>query len=547
MRTVHGILSLALAGLSFCPVAALAAGRSAWEVQREAQKNRPRPLILNADGNEMVYYPTNAPVSVSGFVSQRLSTYAHTRVSTLSYCPWSSGFGLMSTMRAGEFFDRPIDLREGCTNAAPLFAAKGLDCLDMTAAFCRTNGMEIFVSIRVNDTHDNWYFRPGTNPKRSWLFPQWKADNPDCLYGTDRQSPPHGSWTAVDFGNPKTRAYMRKFVGDFVNNYDVDGIEYDFLRHGQLFRTVGWGARATEVQLKLMTDFMLELRAITEAAGRKRGKPVLVMVRTPDSIDYAKGIGIDVKEWLRRGVMDLWSVSDYFQLDYLGPNVALAHRHGVKFYSALAESRVPWEVAKFRGKGRDARILPGRNTVASYAAEYAAAMAAGCDGVESFNLSCLWSDANRHEFLGIDPRRTEGLDRTYFALVRGSGGYEPEEWLKDGGSCYRRPRIDPGRIGPTREFSVPTDRDFTFAMELGDESRSAATVSLIVGTDGRAVKAVKVNGRALAFQSETDGTLVYRAAAGQLRRGRNEVTVVPDPAVGPRLPIRDFAISVKRK
>ena len=69
---------------------------------------------------------------------------------------------------------------------------------------------------------------------------------------------------------------MKDFVKDFVENYDVDGIEYDFFRHGQLFKTVGWGAYATEAQLELMTEFMLELRAITEAAGRKKGKPILV-------------------------------------------------------------------------------------------------------------------------------------------------------------------------------------------------------------------------------------------------------------------------------
>jgi hypothetical protein len=169
---------------------------------------------------------------------------------------------------------------------------------------------------------------------------------------------------------------MKEFVRDFVENYDVDGIEYDFFRHGQIFKTVGWGAYATEAQLELMTEFMLELRKITEAAGRKKGRPILVLVRTSDSLAYAKAQGIDVETWLRRRVMDIWSVSDYFQLDYLRPNAELAHKYGVKFNSALAESRVPGTFGRLKKSNKrfaKAIMLPGRNSIASYAAEYAAA------------------------------------------------------------------------------------------------------------------------------------------------------------------------------
>ena len=67
-------------------------------------------------------------------------------------------------------------------------------------------------------------------------------------------------------------------------------------------------------------------------------------------------------------------------------------------------------------------MLPGRNTIASYAAEYSAAMAAGCDGISSFNLSCT-GGINKRGLLDVDPRRTKDLDKVYFALVRGSGAF----------------------------------------------------------------------------------------------------------------------------
>ena len=101
-----------------------------WEAKREALKNKPRQLILNSDGNEVIYWKTNLPVTVGNFTAQRLKTYRGSKVSTVSYCPQSSGFGLMMTTRAGEFFDIPRcipELRPDCLNVAPLLKAKGLD------------------------------------------------------------------------------------------------------------------------------------------------------------------------------------------------------------------------------------------------------------------------------------------------------------------------------------------------------------------------------------------------------------------------------------
>ena len=497
-----------------------------WEAERAALVNRERPLLFNADGNEMVYYPMRSPITYDGFCAQRLNGYTNSAISTLCYCPWSSGFGLMSTLRAGEFFDRPIDLNEGCTNAAPLFARElGTDALEMTSRFCRTDGREIIVSIRVNDTHDNWYFQPGTNPPRSWLFPKWKEAHPDCLYGRrDGKNPPFGSWTAVDFEHPEVRAYMRAFVRDFVNNYDVDGIEFDFMRHCQIFKSVGWGAQATPAQLKLMTDFMGELRGIVEAAGRRKGRPLLVLVRTPDSIDYCRAVGIDIEAWLKAGVADIWSVSDYFQLEYWDRAVALAHRYGVKLYAALAESRVPGQVKGNAEKG--ARMLPGRNGIECFTAEYAAAMACGCDGIELFNQSCIWPLDTR-KLNAIDPRRTAGLDKVYFALVRGSGGYEPRHWLKDGMSFYRRPYVDPGKL-----LRIPSGRPFAADIVLGDDPAAGgqATLKLLFGARQPVVKSVSVNGLSVKLGSFKDGEHAFVLPSGSWRRGHNEFSFLPEAA-----------------
>ena len=48
-----------VAGAALCAMACLAETAAlqdvGWEAKRAALKNRPRPLILNSDGNEVVY------------------------------------------------------------------------------------------------------------------------------------------------------------------------------------------------------------------------------------------------------------------------------------------------------------------------------------------------------------------------------------------------------------------------------------------------------------------------------------------------------------
>ncbi len=58
--------------------------------------------------------------------------------------------------------------------------------------------------------------------------------------------PRYCAWTAVDFAHAAVRDHVRRFVREFLESYDIDGIEYDFFRHLQLFKTVANGADATQ-------------------------------------------------------------------------------------------------------------------------------------------------------------------------------------------------------------------------------------------------------------------------------------------------------------
>jgi hypothetical protein len=66
---------------------------------------------------------------------------------------------------------------------------------------------------------------------------------------------------------------------------------------------------------------------MADAAGLKRGRPVLIAVRVPDSVGYCNAIGIDLLEWLKGDLLDLLIASGYFRLSQWEDTVALGHRY----------------------------------------------------------------------------------------------------------------------------------------------------------------------------------------------------------------------------
>ena len=488
-----------------------------WKARREALKNRERPIIYNTDGCDMLYYPASEPITPAAFNAIRLTRYPKTKISTVYYCPQSSGFGFFTTRKAGEFNNRQVPIRKEVRNAAGDFAKIGTDALEMAVAFCHTNGLEVFVSVRVNDTHDS-YLPPELKQLSSHpLFPPFKEAHPDCLFGARERgkTPPFCAWSAVDFAREEVRAHMRKFVRDLVENYDVDGIEYDFQRHFQLFKSVAWGGTASEAELSLMTAFMVELRTITEEVGKRRGRPILVSIRTQDSLGYNRDAGIDLERWLEKGVADLWSMTSYYRLEDWESSVALARKYGVKCYAVLDESRIERKARRVADKG--ARCIPGRNTVPFNMARFAAVAAAGFDGVELFNLDDVWAKSG--PIVNTDPRQTDGFDKLYFAVDRGTGGYEPGRFVKGGMKYWKLPKVIPSEL-----YRIAAGRPERFRISMGEKptAKVRATALALVGTKTQLPAVLKINGQAARLTAFSDGLYTFELPAGSWKLGPNE-------------------------
>ena len=497
-----------------------------FAAKRTQMLNRPRSVIYNTDGNDMTLYPRALPLTSAAFESVRLKYPEGTKIDSVFYCPHSSAFGWFTTRKTHDFMTtqfRPPDA--AVYNAAADFAKEGTDALEMAAAYCRRRGLEIFVSIRMNDTHDN----RGSQPPSSH-FSLFKQQHPECLMGTMTNRPRYCAWTAVDFAHAVVRDHVRRFVREFLENYDIDGIEYDFFRHLQLFKTVANGADATQAELDLMTALMRDLRTIADEVGRRRGKPFLVAVRVPDSVDFCRVIGIDIERWVHESIVDMVIGTGYFQCNPWHVMADVVHRNGGKFYAALDEPRNATKRAPLG-------MLPGRGlSVPFYRARMAAALAEGVDGVYFYNLE----KERLTSIAQLDPCHPGGVAQNYFAVPRATAFSQFWHYCADPMRFLNMPKID-----PQRPLKLAAGETYVFDLVVGDVPAAYAPppcVKVEVLTDAKDADALSlsVNGARMERIAFKKGVLTFAVPAALVRKGANNISLVATQS----LRVADFALRI---
>ena len=439
---------------ALAPSSAVTSGPSptpAMKALRQEAAARQRRILFNNDGGE-TSVGMRSP-SAQELLDLRTSGLAGTQVDSIFYCTRSSGFGLFTHFtKIGQVFTS----LEGryAVNQMPALLKAGIDPLRVMVDFAKQHRMEAFWSMRMNDTHDGSGAEYGPLILRTNTL---KVTHPEYLLGTAQKRPKHGAWTAVDYGRPEIRELAFRYIEEVCRNYDVDGVELDFFRHPVYFKSTARGQPATETELRAMTDLLRRVRVMADEVGQARGRPILIAVHCPDSVEYCRAIGLDIGHWLANDLLDLWIPAGYFQLNDWDYSVALAHRHGVKVYPSLDESRVSEPTA---------RAL--RRTELAYRGRAATVWAFGADGVCMFNFadpqSPLWRE------LG-DPRRLATLDKDYFGSVRGAvnaaGGNLP---------YARHQNVE--TLNPANPKTVAPGKTVTARINVGEALSQAGSVNL---------------------------------------------------------------------
>ena len=368
------------------------------------------------------------------------------------------------------------------------------------------------------------------------MLSPFKKNNPEIMVGHGHKTKCCGK-NAADFAQEKVRTFVKKYMRGYMENYDLDGIEFDFFRHPQLFRTVALGGHATAEELATMTQLMKDFRAMAEEVGRKRGRPFVLCARVPDSFDYCRAIGIDLDAWLRAGTLDFLVVGGYFQLEPWRKTAEKVHGYGVKCYASIDETRIGQVVKRQKG-----RMLPGRDDKDCWIARIAAAMACGMDGVNLFNIEYFKHDDQRY-VMRHDIRDLDGLDKIYFGTYVGGGGYLPQNFLVGGRDYWKMTGVNPAfpeklEAGKTHAF------EFVFGDDLAAANRKGKTakveVRVLTDLKGENLPIVKVRGKALTDGTQKDGIATFQADNATFVKGENAVEfVAPED-----MTLYDFSVRV---
>lgn len=273
--------------------------------------------------------------------------------------------------------DRYLDLQEA-----------GVDWIAEIAAACRRRGVSPWVSVRMNDMHgSNDWSKSFMNcpPQRDPLLRlSGKSINP--------RDPIDRRYQAARYDHKETGDFLFAMIRELILDYDFEGVELDWLRCPFCCEPP-----ASEGTIDRMTEWMAEIRKLTNEKARKTGKPYPLGVRTPVRIDLLRNVGIDMRKYARRGLIDFLGVSNYLQSTWDVPYDQLRGELGdeVAVYGVIDAAPNWLNVFSPSLRKEFYRLQPACPELLRGNA--AGKLAAGVDGVEFYNFFCA-DEPHRHTF-----------------------------------------------------------------------------------------------------------------------------------------------------
>ena len=296
-----------------------------------------RRVIFVDDNYGLSHQGSGTP---EGFLEPRLKPLVGTHVDTITYAVYAHSPAHISKIRPR------IYRAAGGTSATDkewtrhhkALVEAGHDPLKLVVDFAHGNEMEAFAHMSMNDCHDS--FMPN-------LMHPFKAAHPELLVNSQGVLPNLQLYvTAYDFSHEQVRDRQFAIIEEVCDRYDVDGFEMDFLRHPMFFSRCIRGEPATEEEVDIMTSFLARIRKRADEIGLRRGRPVLLSARVPDTFDLAIHLGMDLKSWISRDLIDIVIAGGGYASTTLAVAdfVELAHRHDVLVYPCINQK--PWTCDK---------------------------------------------------------------------------------------------------------------------------------------------------------------------------------------------------------
>ena len=209
-----------------------------------------------------------------------------------------------------------------------------------------------------------------------------------------------GYRTGLNYEKVEVRDLMMAQIKEVVEDYDYEGLELDWWR-----QPLCCEPNATQATIDMMTDWLREVRALTERRAKATGRPYPLGLRISGQLETLKSIGLDVVTLCREGVIDFVAPSGFWCTTWEMPHDTLRQQLGdrVTIYGVIDFGANPLPTyAPEINHTQDTRRLTSSHEMLR--ANAAGKLVLGADGIEWFNFYCT------------DPARIPGLISDYTAL-----------------------------------------------------------------------------------------------------------------------------------
>jgi len=270
---------------------------------------QPFRLIFEAEWNDIVC--ADYPLTAEQWIGECIRPLAGTKVDTLLYNLCSSD-GFCCGLDSGEIlcdeFDEIADAwvwryRE---NTKKLIEADA-NPPKLACEYGHRLGLKVIPIVRMNDPHDQAFKYEASKFKMAKPHLLLGSTGPDWepKWGTwfrEQEDPSDmmaTNWGMFDFAHQEVRDHKMAQIEEFITRWDNDGMALDFSRDPRYFKEFGSVENA-----QIMTEMIRQVRTILDRNGKERGRQLYMHVRVIPDIDQSLQRGLDVRTWVKEGLVD---------------------------------------------------------------------------------------------------------------------------------------------------------------------------------------------------------------------------------------------------
>ena len=329
------------------------------------------------------------------------------------------------------------------------FVLNGGDIVQRFIDRCRAKGQAAFISLRMNDAHHKEYVdpKPGDKPGSSigMSVTRWYAEHPEHRI---KPGSLRGADLVLNWAEPEVRAQKIAMLHELINNYDLDGLELDFLRFYSYFCP----ETPLEQRRAIMTSFVQEVRKLL-------GPKKWLCARVPCYLTALDELGLDLKTLVDAGLDMVNSSAHYFTTQQHDLAAIRKLTIGATLYFELCHTI--WKGDKVQA-GYD--VFPFRRATREHLHTSAhLAYARGADGISLFNFAYYrqHGQGEGRGLFGEPPFEALKALREPQALTK-----EPQHWFIASG--WRSPGANPLPVPRKLELNKPAKFNFDLAPPHGD-------------------------------------------------------------------------------